>query len=136
MAVSSDVMYLPGVVAAGTLATKQYYVMKFASTAGQVKTAAAASDKACGVLQNDPASGQEAAVAYLGLAKVIAATSVGWSAGIPVGYNSTGQATPITLNSTTDNTLLIGIFPLLEGQATPAASQIISVVLLPGALRG
>jgi len=136
MAVTANLITLPGLVAGADLSAAQYLFVKFASTAGQVKAAAATTDAAFGVLQNDPKSGEEAEVAIGGLAKVVAGTSVGWTAGGAVGWNTTGQAVPIAFDSTTDNTLIGGIFPLLSGQGTVAAGQIISVQLLPGALRG
>lgn len=136
MAVTANLITLPGLVAGADLSAAQYLFVKFGSTAGQVKPVAASTDAAFGVLQNDPKSGEEAEVAIGGLAKVVAGTSVGWTAGGAVGWNTTGQAVPIALNSTTDNTLIGGIFPLLSGQGTVAAGQIISVQLLPGALRG
>lgn len=136
MAVTANLITLPGLIAGEDLSSKQYYWVKFGSTAPEVKAAAATTDKAFGVLQNDPEDGEEAEVAIGGLAKVIAGTSVGWTAGGPVGWNSTGKAVPVGLNTTTDNTLIGGIFPLLSGQASVAADQIISIQLLPGALRG
>lgn len=136
MAVTANLITLPGLVAGADLSAAQYLFVKFASTAAQVKPVAASTDAAFGVLQNDPKSGEEAEVAIGGLAKVVAGTSVGWTAGGAVGWNTTGQAVPIKLDSTTDNTLIGGIFPLLSGQGAVATGQIISVQLLPGALRG
>ncbi len=62
--------------ASGDLSAKQYYFMKLATTAGRVLTANGASNPiAIGVLQNDPASGQEAQVRILGSTQVYVSSS-------------------------------------------------------------
>ena len=55
-----------------TLATKQYYVVQFASTAGQVKLASTSDDEIAGILQNEPAASESALVAGLGYCKAAA----------------------------------------------------------------
>lgn len=94
---------IPGLVATATLAAKQYHIVKFASTAGEVVIASAATDKIAGVVQNDPIAGQEADVAVLGIAKVVAAASV--AAGDHITTNTTGRAA----TTTTGNNHVLGI---------------------------
>ena len=111
---------IPGLVATGDLSSSQYLVVKASSTAGAVKVAAtAATDAILGVLQNDPASGEAAEVAFSGICKVKAAASVTF--GAPVTFNSTGQV-KIT---TTDGDRIVGI--ALE--ASDTAGDIIRLVL-------
>lgn len=93
---------IPGLVAAADLSSKQYHVMAFASTAGQVKTATAG-DTFIGVLQNDPASGEAAHVKAIGVSLVVAGTGA-ITAGAALLANSTGQVA----NTTTDNADIIG----------------------------
>lgn len=88
---------IPGLVAAATLATKQYHVVKPASTAGQIKLAAAGDDLQLGILLNNPGAGGEAAIAGPGtVADAIMGTSVGAAAGASLSANSTGQLAPYT----------------------------------------
>ena len=111
---------IPGLVATGDLSSSQYLVVKAASTAGAVKVATtAATDAVLGVLQNDPASGEAAEVAFSGICKVKAAASVTF--GAPVTFNSTGYV-KIT---TTDGDRIVGI--ALE--ASDTAGDIIRLVL-------
>ena len=57
---------ITGLVAGVTLASHQYKVVKFASTAGAVIPVAASTDVALGILQNDPTAGQPALIARPG----------------------------------------------------------------------
>ena len=132
MAYTANITTLPGLTAGADLSSKQYHAVKAASTAGQVISVDATSDLATGILQNDPASGEEAAVAVGGLAKGKAGTSVGWTAGVRVGYNTTGELVPVTID---DNRPIIGTLPLTRENGSIADGQIISVQVLPGALR-
>jgi hypothetical protein len=87
-----DFISIPGVAAASDLSTKQYHFVKFASTAGQIKVAAATTDAVIGVLQDTPdAAGVAAEVAAVGIALLIAGTSV-LTQGTRVGTNTTGRA--------------------------------------------
>lgn len=136
MAISADIQTLPGLVAAADLSAKQYYWMEMASTAGQCKTLNATTDEAIGILQNDPTSGQEAEVAYAGVAKVIAGTSVGWAEAVRVGWDANGKAVPLAVNGTNNDRRFGAKFYSLGGQTTTVTlNQIISVVLYPGALQ-
>lgn len=100
---SSDMTYLPGVIAGLTLAAKQYAVVKFASTANAVVAVNATTDLAVGIVQNDPAAGEAALVANGGIALALAGVS-DLAAGEVVGYNTTGQV----VDHTTDNRRIIG----------------------------
>lgn len=75
--------------AAGDLSAKQYHFVKLDSN-GDVVICAAATDKPIGVLQNNPASGSEAAVMILGISKVSADAAL--SVGALIGTSADGQA--------------------------------------------
>lgn len=89
---SNNYVTLPGVKAGADLSAKQYHIVKFASTAGEV--VAAGNGEGIGVLMNDPTDGQVAEVAVLGVVPVIAEASV--SAGVAITSNSTGRAQATT----------------------------------------
>lgn len=136
MAVSANVKTLPGLIAVGDQSAKQFYWMKMSSTAGSVKAVAATTDIALGVLQNKPETTEEALVQTDGLSKVIAGTSVGWTEGIAVGWNTTGKAVPIAANTTNDNRLVGARFLSAYNQTTTITiNQIISVQLFGAAQR-
>ncbi|RPJ37167.1 MAG: DUF2190 family protein [Planctomycetaceae bacterium] len=103
MSYGSNYDTIPGLVASASLAAKQFHLVKLSTTSGQVKVAAAATDAIIGVLQNNPAAGEEAEVAYQGIAKCIAGGAV--TKGLPVTSNSTGRAA----NTTTGNNRLVGM---------------------------
>jgi len=107
-----------GLTASATLAAKQYYMVKLASTAGQVIVGAAATDAVIGVLQNDPAAGEPVSIGWGGILKVAAEASV--TAGTYVTCSTTGRAK----GSTTDGNYFLGI--ALDGSST--AGNIIRVV--------
>ena len=90
MAYSSDYFTIPGKLAGADLSSSQYKIVKFASTAGEVVLASAATDNIAGVLMNDPADGEVAEVAYLGIAKVQCEASQ--SEGAWVAASTTGRA--------------------------------------------
>lgn len=111
---------LPGFVAAASMAAQQYYVVRLASTAGQVAVGAtAATDPLIGIVQNDPAAGEPAEVAVAGVCRAAAEASVGIGAKLTV--SSTGRV----LATTTDKDEIIGI----ACQASGAAGDIITVLL-------
>ena len=91
---SSNFIAIPGLTAGADLSAKQYYVVKLASTAKQVIVGAAATDGVIGVVQNDPASGEEALVAALGVVKVATEASV--TAGDWLAASTTGRAKTTT----------------------------------------
>ena len=119
MAVSGEYWSIPGYLAGADLSAKQYYAVKFASTAGEVVVSAAGSDSHAGILQNDPADGEVADVAVLGIAKASAEGSI--SVGDFVTSNSTGQLQ----TTTTANDHVIGV--ALEAATT--ANDIIMVAV-------
>ena len=94
---------IPGVVASSDLSSKQYYAVKFSSTAGEVKLADSADAYVCGLLQNEPEAGEAAEVAFSGIAKGIC-ESTAVTYGGAVTSNSTGE---LQLTKT-DNDQVIG----------------------------
>jgi hypothetical protein len=119
---SSNYITLPGLTASATLAAKQYYVVKMASTAKQVIVGAAATDAVIGVVQNDPAAGEEALVAIAGACKAAAEASV--SAGDFVASSTTGRVK----TTTTGNDDYVG----KAIEASSAAGDIITIILAIG----
>ena len=121
--VGGEYTTLPSIVATGSLATSQYKIVKFGSTAGTVKVGAAGTDNCIGVLQNDPASGEAALVAVAGVCRVLAEASV--SAGDLCASSSTGRAKATTTQG--DN--VVGI----AAEASSSAGDYITLILTPGA---
>lgn len=89
MAFEGAQQLIPGVKASASLTAKQYYAMKVSGD-GTVTVCASATDKPCGVLQDAPASGAAAAVAFDGVTKWLAGGTV--AAGDTVGTDSAGKA--------------------------------------------
>lgn len=130
MAYTTDYVALPGLVANSTgLATSQFLVVKLASTAGQciLNGTAAGAGNVMGILQNAPAGGEACEVAVMGVAKLKVATST-IAVGDWVGSNSTSLGTDA---GTTDN----GSVLARALEASSAANDIISVLLIPGGAR-
>ena len=121
MAIYSDYKTIPGLVASSaSLATAQFKIVQACSTAGQVKVCTtAATDKILGILQNDPAAGETAEVAYSGICAAAAAASVTF--GSKLTTNSTGYVT----STTTDKDEIVGI----ALAASSTAGDIIPVLL-------
>lgn len=71
------------------LSSKQYHFVKLNSS-NEVVACAAATDNPCGILQNSPASGQEALVMHMGISKVVADAAL--TVGTFVGTSADGQA--------------------------------------------
>ncbi len=115
--------YLPGLLAGLTLAAKQNYVVKHASTANAVVAVTATTDIAIGVVLNDPASGEAALVADDGIVPCIAGVN-DLARGENVGYDSTGRV----VDHTTANRLSIG--RALEASTT--VGDIVSIQLYGG----
>jgi len=111
-----------GLVATGDLRTKQYYVVKYGSTAGTVKVATAVTDGLVGILQNEPNDGEAAQVAGLGYCKALGEASV--SAGSYLTVSSTGRVKA----TTTDLDYTIG----QAVEATAAAGDVIQICAVPG----
>ena len=109
-----------GLVATGSLASNQYYVVKHGSTAGTVKVATTpATDTLVGILMNDPASGEAAEVAVLGVVRAAAEASV--TAGAALTCSSTGRVKA----TTTDLHQVVGY--ALE--ASSSAGDLINIVV-------
>jgi hypothetical protein len=112
------------------LATKQFTWVKMASTAGQVVSAGVTNSTTAltlgpvGILMNAPAGGEEAEVAYDGIAKLKVATST-LIIGDHVGSNSTSLGSEM---ARTDNTSFLAV--AMEPSA--AANDIIRVLLNGG----
>ena len=105
-----------------SLATKQYYVVQFASTAGQVKLASTSDDEIAGILQNEPAAGESAQVAGVGYCKAAAEASV--TAGCALTASSTGRVK----KTTTDKHKVVGY----AQEASATAGDIIQILLSRG----
>ena len=126
MALSQEYLSIPGLLAGADLSGSQYKVVKLASTAGEVVLVGATSTRAIGILQNDPADGEPADVAYSGVCKALAGpTDVAF--GEVLGHDSTSRVA----DHTTDNRPIIA--RALE--ASTAANDIIRVAIIPGGLR-
>lgn len=70
------------------LSTKQYRFVKIDT--GKAVACSAATDVPIGVLQNDPASGEEAAIVVVGGTKIVSSANI--AAGIKIGTNNAGKA--------------------------------------------
>ena len=119
MAISGEYISLPGLVANATLAAKQYTPVRLASTANQIITATATTDLIIGVVQNDPAAGEAAVVAALGVCKAVAGTST-ITKGDSLSANSTG-----VIDVTAGNVIGVAL-------TAPTAKGDIITVLLSG----
>ena len=115
---------IPGLLAGANLASSQYKAVKFASTAGEVVAADTEDDGMfAGVLQNDPADGEAADVAYLGIAKGIC-ESTAIVFGNVIGHNTTGELQIVS----DDEHIAIG--HALE--TSSAVGDIIKILVNPG----
>lgn len=70
------------------LSAKQYRFVKISS--GKAVACDGATDVPIGVLQNDPASGEEASIVVVGGTKIVSSASI--NAGIKIGTNNAGKA--------------------------------------------
>ena len=67
---------IPGLLAGASLAAKQYFPVKFASTAGEVIIATSAAAGVVSIIQNDPADGEPALLPGVGdICKAVAGAS-------------------------------------------------------------
>ena len=88
---AKDYKSIPGLLAGADLSSSQYKAVMFASTAGEVVAADGPDNSMiCGLLQNDPADGEAADVAYSGIALGIT-ESTAIVFGNPVSSNTTGE---------------------------------------------
>lgn len=84
-------------VAAEDLSAKQYNFVKL-NSAGAAVAVAATTDKAIGILQNDPSAGQEAEVLIVGGSKLVAGGAVSTNA--LVGTSNVGKGVSLTPSGT------------------------------------
>jgi hypothetical protein len=84
--------------ASADLSSSQYYFVKM-SAEGTVTVCAAVTDKPIGVLQNKPASGEQAIVRVFGVSKVSADATL--AAGDVVGTSADGQCQPVVAGTET-----------------------------------
>ena len=127
---SLPVLTLPGLRANSTgLATSQFLVGKLASTAGQVilNGTSAFAGNLVGIIMNKPGPNEEVEFLVSGVGKLVVSTST-IVPGDVVGCNTTSKGTD---GSTTDNGSRLG----KALQASAAANDIISVLLIPGGWR-
>ena len=129
MAFESKLATIPGLKAGDTsLAAKQFHAVQFGATAGQVAVCSAADQTAIGVLQNKPAAGEHANVAYAGISKAVAGTSVGWNKGVTVGWNTTGQIVPTSTSvGTAPVPKTLGMY--LKMESSVSKLDLVSVML-------
>jgi hypothetical protein len=79
------------------LSAKQYFFVKI--SAGKAVLCSGATDVPIGVLQNDPASGEEASITVVGGTKIKSSASI--AAGVKIGTNGDGKADAKTAGSDT-----------------------------------
>lgn len=104
------------------LSAKQYYFVKVNSS-GAAVLCAAATDKPIGVLQNDPASGEEASILVVGGTKVVVAASS--DEGTVIGTTSAGKATPYVAGTDTTK-YLVGSVILAAGADNEIATAVVN----------
>ena len=103
-------------VAGEDLSAKQYYFVELDNGDGTVKAVNGATDRAIGVLQNNPTSGQIAEVTVVGGTKVEAGGTA--SVGQPVFANSSGLAVTLAFGGSGSAAYVVGTF--LEDAANGA----------------
>jgi hypothetical protein len=84
-------------VAGADLSAAQYKFVKWSS--GNVVVCSATTDVPCGVLQNNPTSGQEAEITVVGGTKIVGSASI--SVGALVGTTTAGKAAALTVGTDT-----------------------------------
>ena len=107
-------------VAGADLSTKQFTFVKLNSS-GQVIAAAAATDIPIGVLQNNPTSGQEAAVTIVGGTKIVASAAATLGTALNFGTSSAGKAATLAVTDTTK--YVLGVYleaPAADGNIVAA----------------
>ena len=91
MAYESSLITLGTLTAAADLSSKQFYFVKLAS-ATTVNVCTATTDRAIGILQNAPESGQEADIAIFGVSKVVADGTIAFNNVIGTSADSQADA--------------------------------------------
>jgi hypothetical protein len=111
-------------VAAADLSAKQYHFVKLDSD-GKAAAIAAVTDRAIGILQNDPLSGQEAEVLVVGGSKLVAGGAI--TEGAIVGTSAAGAGSALTaLQGTAATTPFVFATSLTE---VSAANELTTVVV-------
>jgi hypothetical protein len=103
MAYTDPGLDLGTLTAAADLSSKQYYFVKLAS-ATTVNVCTATTDRAIGILQNDPTSGQSAVVRIFGISKVVADGTIAFNN--VIGTSADSQADAIVPGTDTSVTTL------------------------------
>jgi len=91
MAYESPSINLGTLTAAADLSSKQYHFVKLAS-ATTVNVCTATTDRAIGILQNNPTSGQQAIVQIFGISKVVADGTIAFNNVIGTSADSQADA--------------------------------------------
>jgi hypothetical protein len=121
---ANDYKVIPGLLAGSNLSSSQYHVVIFASTAGEVVISDGPDNgMIAGLLQNDPADGEAAEVAYSGIAMGIT-ESTAIVFGNVVASNATGELQIVP----NDEAKILG--HALE--TSSAVGDIIKVLVAPG----
>ena len=103
MAYESPSITLGTLTAAADLSAKQYHFVKLAS-ATTVNVCTATTDRAIGILQNNPTSGQQAIVQIFGISKVVADGTIAFNN--VIGTSADSQADAIVPGTDTSVTTL------------------------------
>ena len=91
MAYESPSITLGTLTAAADLSAKQYHFVKLAS-ATTVNVCTATTDRAIGILQNNPTSGQQAVIQIFGVSKVVADGTIAFNNVIGTSADSQADA--------------------------------------------
>lgn len=110
-----------GLIAGADLSAKQFYFVKIDTSTGNVILTATAGEKAIGVLQNAPTSGQAALVRVFGVSKVKVGAAFS-APGSLVATTTSGTATPATT----------GTFPIGQLLPTAASGDLATMHVNPG----
>ena len=94
MATFGEYDSIPGLAATSTLASAQYYVVQASGTALEVKLGTSGTSKILGIVQNDPAAGEPADVAFVGICKAAAEASTSYGSFLTC--SSTGRVKATT----------------------------------------
>ena len=124
MATQSASVFDHSFKAENSLITKQYYFVEYTGV-DQIDVCDAAADRVFGVLQNEPAAGQAAAVRILGISQVVSdGSGTAIVAGDYIGSNAAGKA----VKKATADYSVAGI----ALDASSADGTVIRVLLTPG----
>jgi hypothetical protein len=116
---TENIGYTRSVAAGADLSAKTHYIVKLDSS-GNAVLASAGTDALVGVLQNYPASGEQAVYAFGGTAKVVAGGTIAIGAWVTADSNGKAVAT------TTVGNVILGQY---VGTAAAAAGDLVEVQL-------